>query len=203
MEEYGGSAALKALGPLAEKSYAYHPRLKRGPDAVPESDMPLLIRSLLDANRSYVGGDPAIPENVAPSARLAIVTCMDVRIDPLAVLGLRLGQAHVLRNAGARVTEDVLRSLVISQQALGTNAVILMPHEGCGVLGLDVRTLRPRAAASPTSVPALDFHAMQDLEAALAEDLRSLRESPWIGTDVQIHGLVLDVARGAVRYPGL
>ncbi len=165
--------------------------------------LPPLIDRLLKANRRFVDGHPAIPQDAAPSARLAVVTCMDVRIDPLPLLGLGLGQAHVLRNAGARVTDDVLRSLVISQQALGTNAVILMPHEGCGVLGLDVATLRPRSAAPQGRVPALEFHAMQEIETALAQDLRLLRESPWIGPDVEIHGFILDVARGAIRYPGL
>ncbi len=165
--------------------------------------MPPLIAEILEANRHYVAGQPTIPQAATPTKGLAVVTCMDVRIDPLALLGLSLGQAHVLRNAGARVTEDVLRSLVISQQALGTRAVILMPHTGCGVLGLDVGKLRPLRGDAGEPPRPLDFHPMDDLAAALAEDLRLLRGSPWIGQDVEIHGLILDTAEGSLLYPGL
>lgn len=168
-----------------------------------ELGVPQLIERLLEANRRYVAGSPAIPFESTPSLRLALVTCMDVRIDPLPLLGLGLGQAHVLRNAGARVTDDVLRSLVISQQALGTNTVILMPHTGCGVLGLDVRNLAPRSPTKDGIVPPLDFHPLHDLQTGLAEDLRLLRDSPWLLPDVEVHGFILDVSRGAVWHAGL
>lgn len=86
-----------------------------------------LLGRLLEANcRSVVGRPPALGDPV-PSEHLVVLTCMDVRIDPLQIFGLRLGQAHVLRNAGARVTEDVIRSVAISQQALGTDTIIVMP----------------------------------------------------------------------------
>jgi len=162
---------------------------------------PLLERLLL-GNRRAVARGPALPQGSAPSERLAIVTCMDVRIDPLALLGLGPGQAHVLRNAGGRVTDDVLRSLVISQQALGTRAVVLMPHTQCGTLGLDVRALTPRPGVPAAAVPPLDFHPMADLEEALRGDLRLLRESPWLHPETELVGLILDIATGRVRSLG-
>ncbi len=163
-----------------------------------ENALPPLVRRLLEANARYVAGEPQIPRDAVPKARLAVVTCMDVRIDPLPLLGLRLGEAHVLRNAGARITDDVLRSLVISQQALGTNAVVVLPHTLCGVLGLDVTGLKPHPGTPRQAVPTLDFHPMEDLEAALAQDLRLLRESPWILPGVEIHGFILDIDTGAL-----
>lgn len=164
------------------------------------STSPLLER-LLAANRRYVAAAPALPQSAVPSERLAILTCMDVRIDPLPLLGLQLGNAHVLRNAGARLTEDILRSLVISQQALGTQAVLLMPHTRCGVLGLDPAGLQPRAGVRKEELPPLEFHPMQDLRTSLADDLRRLRESPWISPDVEILGLILDIESGALIVP--
>ncbi len=163
-----------------------------------EDEAQWLEERLLAANRRYLRGRPAIPEDPAPSLRIAVLTCMDVRIDPLPLLGLQLGEAHVLRNAGARVTEDVLRSLVISQQALGTNAVVLMPHTRCGVLGLDAAALQPPRSASFGTPEPLDFHAMEDLRAALSEDLEKLRESPWMPQDVHLLGLILDIDSGAL-----
>lgn len=172
---------------------------------MPEPESQGLEQQLLAANRRYLAGQPAIPSVVAPRRRLAVLTCMDVRIDPLPLLGLQLGEAHVLRNAGARLTPDVLRSLVISQQALGTRAVVLMPHTGCGVLGLDTAALRPPRADDLGVPEPLDFHPMDDLQAALSEDLCRLRESPWMPKDIQVLGLILDTVSGALsalRKPG-
>jgi carbonic anhydrase len=160
-----------------------------------------ILEKLLAANRHYVEARGGLPDSPVPSERLAIVTCMDVRIDPLPLLGLRLGSAHVLRNAGARVTDDVIRSLVISQQALGTEAVLLLPHTLCGVLGLDPDGLHPRPGVSKADLPHLEFHPMHDLQTSLSEDLRKLRESPWISPHVQIYGLILDVESGSLIVP--
>lgn len=145
------------------------------------------------------GGAGVAGMGPVPSQRLAILTCMDVRIDPRTVLGLALGEAHILRNAGARVTDDVIRSLVISQQALGTNAVVLMPHTECGVLGLDPADILRRLGPEAAHFPLLDFRAMHDLSAAIREDLARLRESPWIVPSVTAVGLILDIRTGLVR----
>lgn len=163
-----------------------------------------LLDRILEHNRHYVSRDSATgPANPVPADRLALLTCMDVRIDPLALLGLELGQAHILRNAGARVTDDVLRSLVISQQALGTEMVILMPHTGCGVLGLDPHSLREHAHPNPASLPPMEFFAMQNIETTLREDLGRIRNNPWIPATIRLSGVILDIESGLVQpvYP--
>src|SRR5258707_6283889 len=104
------------------------------------------ISDLLTANRAY----SAARSNVAdprPSEHLAVVTCMDARIDVFAVLGLHLGEAHVIRNAGGRVTEDVLRSLALSVHVLGVTTVIVMQHTKCGLAGVSDAELRARTGA--------------------------------------------------------
>lgn len=131
-----------------------------------------------------------------PRDHLTVLTCMDVRIDPLRVFGWELGQVHILRNAGARVTEDVIRSLVISQQALGTTRVLLMPHTRCGVLNLDPTQLTSQLGAGPR--PPLDFRTMTDLAEAVRGDVQTLRASPWIPESVEVAGAILDIDTGQV-----
>ena len=151
-------------------------------------------QQLWKASEHYAAGSPSIPTAGAPSQHLAIVTCMDARIDPVAVFGLQLGQAHVMRNAGGRVSEDVIRSLAVSQGALGTRAILLMMHTRCGMLGFDPASLKaPRAGAE-----AMDFLPLVSLEGGLREDLAKLRESPWIHQDTAIAGCIFDVDTGRV-----
>ena len=154
-----------------------------------------LTQTLLEGNRTYQHEGPPGGLSAVPSRALAVVTCMDVRIDPAKVLGLSLGEAHIIRNAGARVTPDVVRSLAISQQILGTRAVVVMPHTQCGMLGLDPHRIKARER---TESP-MDWRIINDLANDLQEDLNTLRYNPWIGDDVEIVGLVYDVQSGAVR----
>src|ERR1700760_3729693 len=93
------------------------------------------IDELLDANKAYADARANVSDP-RPGRRLAVVTCMDARIDVFAVLGLHLGDAHVIRNAGGRVTEDVLRSLALSTHVLGVNTVVVMQHTKCGLAGV-------------------------------------------------------------------
>lgn len=160
----------------------------------------LTVGEIMAANAHYAVGT-VLPRGARPRRSVAIVTCMDVRIDPLPVLGFAPGEAHVIRNAGARVTDDVIRSLAISQQALGTRAIILMPHTRCGLQGFEDNAVRPRPGAPADSALAcLGFH---DLEATLRADVAALRESPWIAYDVMIIGLEFDVDTGRVHpVPG-
>ncbi len=149
---------------------------------------------LWTASERYAEGKPALPHDAAPSWKLAIVTCMDARIDPVAVFGLHLGQAHVMRNAGGRVSDDVIRSLAVSQGALGTRAVLVMMHTRCGMLGLDPVSLRaPRPGAEP-----LDFLPLVSLESDLRADLAKIRESAWIYPDTALAGCIFDVDTGRV-----
>src|SRR4051795_6804831 len=99
------------------------------------------VARLLEANAAYAAAHAEIPD-ARPSRHLAVITCMDARIDVFAVLGLQLGEAHVLRNAGGRVTEDVLRSLALSSHVLGVNTVAVMQHTNCGLAGVSNEQLQ-------------------------------------------------------------
>ena len=138
----------------------------------------------------------------APSRHLAIVTCMDARIDPLAALGLSVGEAHVVRNAGGVVTDDVIRSLCISQQLLGTREILVVHHSGCGMCGLDETTfreaLRERTGVRPDWSIGSFADPAEDVQIAIA----ALRASPFIEHDTAIHGFVYDVETGLLNEVG-
>jgi carbonic anhydrase len=147
------------------------------------------ISDLLAANRGYA----AARANVAdprPSRHLAVVTCMDARIDVFAVLGLHLGEAHVIRNAGGRVTDDVLRSLALSSGVLGVDSVVVMQHTGCGLAGVSDAALRELTGAD------LGFFPIDDHAEALREDVELLASTPYLSRLRLIAGLVYDVRSG-------
>jgi carbonic anhydrase len=149
------------------------------------------IARLLEANSWYAAararvGDPR------PSRRLAVLTCMDARIDVFAALGLQLGEAHVIRNAGGRVTEDVLRSLALSTHVLGVRTVVVMQHTKCGLAGVTDEELRQHTGADVGFLPIRD-HA-EDLR----EDIELLVATPYLDTVAVFAGLVYDVETGSV-----
>lgn len=148
--------------------------------------------ALLEANREYAQTHLPCAE-AQPSRRLAVVTCMDARIDVFAALGLALGEVHVIRNAGARVTEDVLRSLALSTHLLGVDAVVVMQHTQCGLSGVEDDELRARTGAD------LQFHPIEDHAAALGRDVEVLAQTPFLDRVVQIAGFLYDVDSGEVR----
>ena len=127
-----------------------------------------------------------------PTKKLAVVTCMDSRIDVDAVLGLTLGDAHVIRNAGGRVTDDVLRSLAISVGLLGVESVIVMEHTLCGLAGTTDDDLRARTGAN------LPFHAIADHDSALREDVETLANASHLTAIRTIDGVLYDLDAGKV-----
>jgi carbonic anhydrase len=154
-------------------------------------------QELLLANERYAAafGEGDLP---APPARnVAVVTCMDARIDPIRALGLKLGEAHIIRNAGGRATDDAVRSLIVSQQMLGTREIIVIHHTECGMMNLsndDVRSrLRDRCAADAEEI---DFLVFDDLEDSVRADVAALRESPLIPDDIVITGFVYNIRTG-------
>src|SRR5690348_4407028 len=150
------------------------------------------VARLLAANESY----SAARANVAdprPSRHLAVITCMDARIDVFAVLGLHLGESHVIRNAGGRVTPDVLRSLALSCHVLGVEEVVLMQHTQCGLAGRSDEELRRLTGAD------LGFYAIGDHHAALAEDVAILSSAPYLGPVRVVAGFVYDVESGRIE----
>jgi carbonic anhydrase len=149
------------------------------------------VHRLIDANQGYAAAR-ASAADPRPSRRLAIVTCMDARIDVFAVLGLHLGEAHVLRNAGGRVTEDVLRSLAVSTKVLGVDTVVVMQHTKCGLAGVTEEQLRDLTGAD------LGFFAIDDHAAALREDVDLLAAKPYLDTVQVIAGFVYDVESGEI-----
>ncbi|GGO80115.1 beta-class carbonic anhydrase [Nonomuraea cavernae] len=127
---------------------------------------------------------------------LAVVTCMDSRIDPLGLLGLKAGDAKILRNAGARVTDDVLRTLVLAVYLLGVERVLVMPHTDCGmskVTDTDVHDLTQRHGIDTRS---LEFHTVPDQHAALRHDLTRIRTTPFLPDDLPVGGSIYDVHTG-------
>src|SRR5437867_5612716 len=125
------------------------------------------VEGLLAANEAYAAARANVAD-ARPSRRLAIVTCMDARIDVFAALGLHLGEAHVIRNGGGRVTDDVLRSLALSAHVLGVHTVVIMQHTKCGLAGVTDEELRARTGAD------LGFLPIDDHAAALRLDIETL-----------------------------
>jgi carbonic anhydrase len=149
------------------------------------------IAALVAANHSYA----AARANVAdanPSRHLAVLTCMDARIDVFAALGLHLGEAHIIRNGGGRVTDDVLRSLALSSHVLGVHTVVVMQHTKCGLAGVTDEELRRRTGAD------LGFFPIDDHAEALRQDVQTLTEKAYLSPVRVIAGFIFDVESGEI-----
>lgn len=155
---------------------------------------------LIQANERYArefgSGDLPVP----PARRVAVVTCMDARLDPQQFLGLGLGDAHVIRNAGGRVSDDALRSLVISQRLLGTNEVLVIHHTDCGMMSFTNDDLREKIRSElGADASEMDFLPFSDLEASVREDVETVRNSELVPDDVSVTGAVYEVETGRLR----
>jgi carbonic anhydrase len=133
-----------------------------------------------------------------PRRRLAILTCMDARLDIFTSLGIKRGDAHVIRNAGGLVTDDAIRSLSISQHVLGTEEIIIIMHEDCGLHGASDEGLADMFAAGGTD-PLESFGGFADLEGALSDGIAALRSCPHLLVRQSIRGLILDPRTGCLR----
>ena len=140
----------------------------------------------------FAGGDLA----VRPSRQLAVVTCMDARLDLYRILGIENGQAHLIRNAGGVVTDDVIRSLCLSQRALGTREILVIHHTKCGLHGLDEPALRAELEAETGVKPAFAFEGFADPHDDVRQSIERIRRSPFIQHTDQVHGFVYDVEDG-------
>lgn len=168
------------------------------------------IDELLEANRAYASHFDKAHLAMPPRRRVAIVTCMDARIVPSRQLGLEEGDAHVIRNAGGRA-QDALRSLIISQQLLGTREVAVIHHTDCGMLTFRNEELRAKLRdAQGADAADVDFLPFTDVEQSVRDDVAFLRASPFIPREIPIRGFVYDVRSGslsevasaAVGHPG-
>lgn len=155
------------------------------------------FENFMKANQAYVDlhGDYHLP--LKPKMKVAIVTCMDSRLHVAQALGLALGDAHILRNAGGRVTEDMLRSLVISQQQLGTREIVVLHHTDCGAQTFTNEAFCQQLHETlGVDVSGQDFLPFENVEDSVREDMALLRQSPLIPDDVVISGAVYDVDTG-------
>jgi carbonic anhydrase len=139
--------------------------------------------------------------SAAPRRKVAVLACMDVRIDLYALLGLERGDAHILRNAGGIVTDDVLRSLSASQRLLGTEEIVVVMHEGCGLSQISDEDFTEQLAADGVS-PEWRLGAFEDVEDALREGLARLRSAPELPAREHVRGFVFDPETGELREAG-
>jgi carbonic anhydrase len=151
-----------------------------------------LLRRNADYARSFSKGDLA----THPTCRVAVLACMDARLDVHRVLGLELGDAHVIRNAGGVVTDDAIRSLLISQRLLGTEEVILIHHTKCGMLTFTDDQLKAQVEADTGIRPPFALEAFGDLEADVRQSIARIQASPFVPRKDRVRGFVYDVDTG-------
>lgn len=156
---------------------------------------------LISANKEYAQGFKYSELTGSAAKGLAIVTCMDSRINPLSVVGMRSGDAKILRNAGARVTEDVLRTLVLATYLLNVDRILVMPHTDCRMAQSDESTLHDEIEKQyGVDTRSLEFRVTKDQEAALEIDLTRIRAYPFIREGVSVIGAIYDVKSGAIKF---
>lgn len=154
---------------------------------------------LTKANEAYAAAFTQGDLTAPPARGVAIVTCMDARIHPEVALGINLGDAHVIRNAGGRVSDDAIRSIVISEQFLNTREVIVIQHTDCGMTTFTNADAAARVKSNlGVDVGDMDFMPFPNLEQNVRDDVAKLRGSPLIPADVAIVGAIYDVKTGRV-----
>jgi carbonic anhydrase len=138
--------------------------------------------------------------NNKPKDKLVLITCMDTRINPYALFGISSGEAHILRNAGGIVTEDVIRSILLSMHALGTNQIMIVKETNCGLTGLNDNTFRTdlmNKFKTDTVVPQ-QFYGFQDLKENIKHQMQKIKNHPWIPASTQVRGFILDIKTGGL-----
>ena len=155
---------------------------------------------LLRNNAAFAKTFKAIkPSDGRPKRKIAVIACMDARLDIFKILGLEEGDAHIVRNAGGIVNDDVIRSLIISQHLLGTEEIVLVHHTDCGMLTFDEAELRRRVESHAGRAPPFLFGAFADLEKDVRLCKRRLRSSPFILKKERIRGFIYDVKSGGLE----
>jgi carbonic anhydrase len=157
------------------------------------------IDELFANNREFADSLPDRHLDVQPSRRLAIVTCMDSRLDVFAALGLGDGEAHVLRNAGGVITDDVIRSLALSQRKLGTREVMLIHHDDCGLQKVSDDGFRDELREATGVSPAFAIESFVDVEADVRQSILRVRRSEFLPHRESVRGFVYDVDTHALR----
>jgi carbonic anhydrase len=158
--------------------------------------------TLLENNEAYAAsfdkGDLPAP----PARKVAVLACMDARLDPARILGLEEGDAHVIRNAGGVVTDDALRSLAISQHELGTAEIVLLHHTKCGMQTFTDEDFAAKLESEAGSRPEWRAHAFSDLDEDVRDSIAAIKGSPFVPRTDNVRGFVYDVETGALREVG-
>jgi carbonic anhydrase len=158
-----------------------------------------VIDELIAQNEEFAGSLPERHLDVRPSRELAIVTCMDSRLDVFAALGLCNGEAHVLRNAGGVITDDVIRSLAISQRLLGTREVMLIHHSDCGMQKITDDGFRADLQEETGVAPSFAIESFKDLDADVRQSILRVRRSAFLPHRDAVRGFVYDVDSHRLR----
>jgi len=154
---------------------------------------------LLSNNEKYAAGFDKADMPAPPRRKVAIVACMDARVVPTEILGLGAGDAHVIRNAGGVITDDEIRSLSISQHALGTEEILLIHHTDCGLLKITDEEFKDQLEQSTGQRPDWHSGAFRDLETSVRDSIRQVVESPFIPHTDSVRGFVYEVETGRLR----
>jgi carbonic anhydrase len=159
-----------------------------------------IVNELVSANEQFAAAFDKGGLPMPPARNLAILACMDARLHPEKFLGLAIGDAHVIRNAGGRASDDAIRSLIISSRLLNTREFVVIHHTDCGMLtfsNADLRgKLKQEAGADASSI---DFLPFSDLEESVREDVRRIQDSPFIADSIPVSGYIYDVRSGRLQ----
>ena len=160
------------------------------------------LSGLLQNNSAYAERFDDQDLQAPPRLGLAVLTCMDARLDLHKILGLQDGDAHIIRNAGGVLTEDALRSLVISQRLLGTAEIMLIRHTECGLMALDEEELERDIEQEVGERPPFSFDAFSDLEEDLRQTTARIKSNPFLSTNTAVRSFVYDVRTGLLNEVG-
>lgn len=156
------------------------------------------IDHLIHANGAYTPTFPG-PRPRQPKLRMTVIACMDSRLDLFGALGLAVGDAHLIRNAGGIITDDVLRSLALSQRSMGTREVVVVHHTDCGMLGMDDDAFRAELARDSGQEPPWRVPGFTDLPADVRASINAVRTCLWVPYRDDVRGFVFDVATARIE----
>jgi carbonic anhydrase len=158
-----------------------------------------LADNLIDNNAAYASDFDKGELPLPPARKLAVLACMDARLDPAKILGLQEGDAHVIRNAGGVVSDDALRSLAISQNLLGTEEIVLIHHTDCGMLTFTDDEFAQKLEEETGSRPEWRAHAFDDLDEDVRRSIDKIRTSPFVPRTDNVRGFVYEIETGRLR----
>jgi carbonic anhydrase len=155
--------------------------------------------NLLSNNEAYASSFDKADLPLPPGRKVAVLACMDARLDPARALGLEEGDAHVIRNAGGVASDDAIRSLALSQHLLGTEEIVLLHHTDCGMLTFTDEDFAQKMEAETGTRPEWRAHSFKDLDQDVRDTVQRIRESPFIPRTDKVRGFVYEVETGRLR----